>query len=267
MIVLPVFDTVALRLGPLEIHWYGLMYVVGFCLAWVLGRVRCKKPWINMPGQEMDDLLTALIFGLVVGARLGYVIFYDPMYFLRHPVDIVAVWKGGMSFHGGMIGMALAAVWHGRRTGRGFLGIADFVAPLAPPGLFFGRIGNFINGELWGRETTVPWGMVFPDPAAGFVARHPSQLYESFLEGLVLFIILWTYSGKARPRGAVLGMFLFCYGLFRFSVEFVRNPDAQLGYVLFGWMTMGQILCLPMLAIGAWLMARRPGTASGPGPA
>ncbi len=256
MIILPEFDPVALRIGPLAIRWYGLMYVVGFAAAWFLGNWRAKRPWSPVSQGQFSDLLTWALVGLLLGGRLGYVLFYNLGWFLRHPLDILAFWQGGMSFHGGLIGVACAISLYSWRHGLHPLAVGDFSVPLAAPGLLAGRLGNFINSELWGRPSDVPWAVVFPDPAAGGVPRHPSQLYEALLEGLALFVIVWLYSGKPRPRGAVSGMFLLLYGLFRFLAEFFRQPDVQLGFVALDWMTMGQILCLPMMIVGVWLIAR-----------
>ena len=257
MFVHPQFDPVAVSLGPLSVRWYGLMYLIGFAAAWLLGRYRASRPGSGWTPLQVDDLVTYMVLGVVVGGRLGYMLFYDLPAFLANPLTLVQVWQGGMSFHGGFLGV-LAVVWFfGRKTGKGFWGVADFTAPLAPFGLFAGRIGNFINGELWGKATDLPWGVVFPDPRAGGVPRHPSQLYEALLEGAALFLIVWFYSGKKRPSGAVSGVFCVCYGLFRFAVEFVRLPDPQLGYLAFGWLTMGQILSLPVIVFGLWLLTRR----------
>ncbi|HML52936.1 MAG TPA: prolipoprotein diacylglyceryl transferase [Solidesulfovibrio magneticus] len=257
MFVHPQFDPVAVSLGPLSIRWYGLMYLIGFAAAWLLGRFRASRPGSGWTPLQVDDLVTYMVLGVVVGGRLGYMLFYDLPAFLANPLTLVQVWQGGMSFHGGFLGV-LAVVWFfGRKTGKGFWGVADFTAPLAPFGIFAGRIGNFINGELWGKATDLPWGVVFPDPRAGGVPRHPSQLYEALLEGAALFLIVWLYSGKKHQSGAVSGVFCVCYGLFRFAVEFVRLPDPQLGYLAFGWLTMGQILSLPVIVFGLWLLARK----------
>lgn len=256
MIVLPEFDPVAITLGPLSVRWYGLAYAVGFLVAWWLGRVQARRPWSRLEERDVDDLITWLVFGLVLGGRLGYVLFYNLPYYIHHPEAALHIWEGGMSFHGGLLGV-LAACWiFGKRRGIPFLAVGDFLAPLTPPGLFFGRLGNFVNGELWGRVTDGPWGMVFPSPSAGPLPRHPSQLYEAGLEGLLLFIVLWLYGRKERPTGAVGGLFLLGYGACRFIVEFARQPDAQLGYLAFGWLTMGQVLCVPMILVGVWLMLR-----------
>ena len=254
MLPYPNFDPVAIRLGPLSVRWYGLMYAVGFGAAWLLGRLRAKQAWRGWRPAQFEDLLSWIVLGVVLGGRLGYVLFYDPVHYLHQPLDVFAVWNGGMSFHGGVIGVSLVLLLFARRTGRSPLDVGDFVVPLIPPGLFCGRLGNFINGELWGRPTTMPWAMRFPE--AGPWGRHPSQLYEAGLEGLVLFAVLWWYSSKPRRRGAVSGVFLMGYALFRAFVEFFREPDAQLGYLAFGWLTMGQLLCVPMLLCGLWLFLR-----------
>ena len=250
----PSIDPVALSIGPLQMHWYGLMYVFAFLTGWLLGRFRASRPWSAWTAGMVDDFVTWAMLGVILGARLGYVLFYDLSAYLADPVEIFRVWNGGMSFHGGLVGVVTASWIWGRRHGMGLLDMLDFVAPLVPAGLFFGRIGNFINGELWGRETDSFLGMVFP--GAGPVPRHPSQLYEAGLEGVLLFLILWIYSSKPRPRGAVAGLFGVLYAVFRMGVEFFRVPDAQLGYLFAGWVTMGQILCLPLLAAGLWLPLR-----------
>ncbi len=254
MLSQPAIDPVAFSVGPLEVHWYGLMYLLGFAAAWWLGRVRARQAWRGWQPSELDDLVFYVAVGVIVGGRLGYVLFYDLERFLAAPSALVAVWQGGMSFHGGLLGVLLAMWVFARRTRRTFFQVADFVAPLIPPGLGAGRLGNFINGELWGRPTELPWGMVFRDPRAGELARHPSQVYQMLLEGVALFALLWLYSRRPRPTCAVSGLFLLGYGVFRFVVEFVRVPDEQLGYLAFGWLTMGQLLTLPMLLFGALLL-------------
>lgn len=259
MILLPRFDPVAFSIGPFSARWYGLMYVFGFLSGWLLARWRASRPGSGWSASDVDDMVTYVVFGVVLGGRLGYVLFYDLSSYLTDPSQIFAIWRGGMSFHGGALGVILALFLFAWRQKRNPLAVGDFVVPLLPPGLFFGRIGNFINGELWGRTTDVPWGMVFPYPGAGMEPRHPSQLYEAGLEGVVLFCILWFASATRRPNGFVSGLFLFFYGLFRFGVEFLRQPDVQLGYVALGWMTMGQLLCLPMMLVGAWLVLRTRG--------
>ncbi len=252
MIAYPKIDPIAVRLGPLKVHWYGLMYLFGFVAFWLLGRIRARREDVVVRPEEVGDLLFYGMVGVILGGRLGYVLFYGLEAFVHDPLMVFRIWEGGMSFHGGLIGALVGGWLYQRRRGWGFLRTMDFVAPLIPPGLFFGRIGNFINGELWGKPTDLPWGMVFP--GAGPEPRHPSQLYEAFLEGVVLFAILWLFSSRPRPVGAVSGLFLVCYGLFRFLIEFVRQPDPQLGYLAFGWVTMGQILSLPMMLAGAALM-------------
>ena len=245
MIDYPQIDPVALALGPLKIRWYGLMYLVGFAAAWFLARSRARRPEFGWKIEWVDDLIFYLAVGLIVGARLGYTLFYGMAGILADPLSLLRIWEGGMSFHGGLLGVALAVWLFGRKVGKSFFETADFVAPLAPLGLCAGRIGNFINGELWGKATDVPWAFVVNGEP-----RHPSQLYEAGLEGIVLFVILWLYSSKRPPTMAVSGAFLLFYGLFRFSVEFVRVPDAHLGYLALDWITMGQILSTPMVLFG-----------------
>lgn len=258
MLTYPDIDPVLLDIGPLQIHWYGTMYLIGFALAWWLGTRRARQPGAVLSEAQVADLVFYGALGAVLGGRLGYILFYNPLEYLGHPLHIFMVWEGGMSFHGGLLGVLLVLWWFGRRPGSdnskgpGFFAVADFVAPLIPPGLGFGRLGNFINGELWGAPTSLPWGMVFPN--GGPEPRHPSQLYEAFLEGLVLFVVLWWFSAKPRPRRAVSGLFLLGYGGFRFLVEFVRSPDAHIGYLAFGWLTLGQVLSLPMIIFGALLL-------------
>jgi phosphatidylglycerol:prolipoprotein diacylglycerol transferase len=250
------------------VHWYGLMYLVAFLQFWWLGKYRLsRQPQFARAGwtvRQLDDLLFYGVLGVIVGGRLGQVLFYEPAHYLSEPLQILAIWRGGMSFHGGLLGV-LAAMWlYGRKTGRSFFQVTDFIAPLVPIGLGAGRIGNFINAELWGRVSDVPWAMRlpcarFPDFCAGRIdgysaPRHPSMLYEALLEGLVLFVILWLYSHKPRPTMAVSGLFLLGYGVFRFGVEFVRVPDAHLGYLALDWVTMGQVLSAPMIVFGIVLL-------------
>lgn len=275
-------DPVAFSLGPVSVHWYGIMYLLGFGLAWWLGlrRVRAGRlPGVNE--QAYGDLLFYGMLGVVLGGRLGYVLFYSLGDVIDNPMMLLRIWEGGMSFHGGLLGVLVACLWWARRYRLHFFDVVDFIAPLVPPGLGFGRIGNYIGGELWGKFTGEGWGVVFPrsdlGPYTGMpldrlrelhasgaldaFARHPSQLYQAALEGLVMFAVLWIYSRKPRPRYAVSGLFALLYGVFRFLVEFVRVPDAQIGYLAFGWLTMGQVLSLPLIAIGLfllWLSRRTP---------
>ncbi len=254
MLIHPQFDPVAIQLGPLSIHWYGLMYLIGFLSLLWLGKWRANRyPEAGWKSSEMDDILFYGALGVIIGGRLGYVIFYQPAYYLSHPVEIAYLWQGGMSFHGGFLGVLAAMVFFARKTGKRWLAVMDFVAPLVPIGLGAGRMGNFINGELWGRTTDVAWGMVFPQ--VDNLARHPSQLYQFALEGVVLFILLWWYSSKPRPVGAVSGLFLIGYGSFRFLVEFTREPDSFLGLLSLG-LSMGQWLSLPMIVVGIWMFLR-----------
>ncbi len=252
MLVLPHFDPVALHIGPFSVRWYGLSYLVGILLAWGLGRYRARQPGSYVHPVFLDDLIIYCAFGVLLGGRLGYILFYNLSYYLSHPLDVLAIWQGGMAFHGGVLGVIAAFFVFGHLRYKDPIRLADFICPLLPPGLFFGRLGNFINGELWGRVTDAPWGMIFP--GAGPLPRHPSQLYEAFLEGLVLFVVLWWYSSKPRGRFGPSAVFLLGYGLARFVVEFFREPDAHLGYLAFGWLTMGQILCLPMIIGGGILL-------------
>ena len=252
MLVHPQFDPVAVHLGPLAIRWYGLMYLVGFALVWMVGRYAIKtRPHAAWTTQDLDDALFYGILGTVLGGRLGYVLFYKFGEYVFEPWRIFFVWEGGMSFHGGLLGVIIALWWYARSRRQSWLAITDFIAPLVPLGLGAGRLGNFINAELWGRAGSVPWAMVFP--TVDRVPRHPSQLYEFALEGVVLFVVLWWYAAKPRPRGAVSAWFLIGYGVFRFAVEFTREPDSFLGLLALD-LSMGQWLSLPMIAAGMALL-------------
>jgi len=253
MLIHPQIDPVAIAVGPLAIRWYGLMYLVGFGIAFLLARSRIKKGSSgNISFAVFDDLFFFCVLGVVLGGRLGYVLFYKPGFYFAHPLEIFYVWQGGMSFHGGFLGVLCAMVYIARKHAIRWLAITDFIAPLVPPALAAGRIGNFINGELWGRTTDVAWGMVFR--GAGPLPRHPSQLYQFALEGVLLFAILWLYSARPRPVGAVSAMFLVGYGSFRFAAEFFREPDDFLGLLAFG-LSMGQWLSLPMVLAGIAMLA------------
>ena len=253
MLTYPDISPVAVDFGPVAIHWYGLTYLFGFIAVWWLGNLRARRPDSGWTAEEVADMLFYGALGVILGGRVGYILFYNFDLFIDDPLMLFRIWQGGMSFHGGMLGVFVAMWVFGRKTGRTFFQVTDFMAPFVPVGLGAGRLGNFINGELWGRPTELPWGMVFP-----FVdqqARHPSMLYEALLEGLLLFIILWVYSSKSRPLRAVSGMFMLFYGLFRFGVEFVRQPDAHLGFIAFDWLTMGHVLSAPMVLYGIYLLA------------
>lgn len=252
MLTYPQIDPVAIQIGPLPVHWYGLMYLFGIAAAWVLlARYRLKRFDSDWTLEKLNDLMFYAVLGVILGGRLGYVLFYDFKAYMADPSLILQIWKGGMSFHGGFIGVMLSVGWFGYRNGKSFFQLMDFIAPVVPIGLGLGRIGNFINGELWGKVSDVPWAMVFP--TGGPEPRHPSQLYQFALEGVVLFLILWLFSRKPRPTMAVSGIFSLFYGIFRFIVEFVRVPDAQLGYLTFG-LTRGQELCIPMILGGILLL-------------
>lgn len=252
MLTYPEINPVLLQIGWFKIHWYGVMYLIGFGLAWWLGSRRSRQTESILTTEQVGDLLFYCALGVVLGGRIGYVLFYDIANYITQPLNVFKVWQGGMSFHGGLIGVLIAVELYARRIQQPFFKITDFIAPLVPLGLGAGRIGNFINGELWGRPTELPWGMVFPHVDA--FPRHPSQLYQAFLEGIVLFIILWLFSNHPRPTKAVSGLFLISYGVLRFLAEFTRMPDAHLGFVAFQWLTMGQLLSIPMILAGIVLM-------------
>ena len=281
MFVHPQFDPVAIQLGPLAVRWYGLMYLLAFIQIVILGKFRARQNLLTgWHPRDVDDMLFYGVFGTILGGRLGYVLFYKPFYYFAHPAEMLAIWQGGMSFHGGFLGVLIALWLYARNRNKRWLEVTDFVAPLVPLGLAFGRLGNFINGELWGRVTsaTAPWAVYFPQAAAedkawitafpqeaaarglaaiyervAMLPRHPSQLYESALEGLVLFALIWLYARNRRPLGAVSGLFLIGYGSFRFLVEYAREPDSFLGMLALG-MSMGQWLSLPMIVIGVLMM-------------
>ncbi len=253
MIQYPEIDPVAFSLGPLTVHWYGLMYLLGFAAAWWLALQRSKRAWSPLRRNQVEDLIVYGAFGVIIGGRLGYVLFYGFDQWIGDPLWLFRLWEGGMAFHGGLVGVVVAMAIYAHRIGQPFLAVCDFVAPLAPIGLGLGRLGNFIGQELWGRASDVPWAMVFPRDPEG-LARHPSQLYQFALEGVVLFAVLFWFSRRPRPAGTVGGLFLVLYGLFRFVVEFFREPDTHLGFDLFDWMTRGQVLSLPMIVGGIALM-------------
>ncbi|HET8897550.1 MAG TPA: prolipoprotein diacylglyceryl transferase [Rhodanobacteraceae bacterium] len=271
------FDPIAFSLGPVKVHWYGIMYLLSFLVCWGAAEWRRRRGGLGVSQEALSDLFFYLMLGVIVGGRVGYMLFYTPIDWIWHdPLALFRLQDGGMSFHGGLLGVLTAGWWWTRKHGLGFLTVIDFVAPLVPIGLGLGRLGNFINGELWGRHTDAAWGMIFPralqeDPrfaadsleqlhalyATGALdaqARHPSPLYEFALEGVLMFAVLWWFSAKPRRRGAVSGLFAVLYGVFRFLIEFVRQPDEQLGFIAFHWLTMGQLLSLPLIAVGLFLL-------------
>ncbi|HEU0258373.1 MAG TPA: prolipoprotein diacylglyceryl transferase [Burkholderiales bacterium] len=252
MLTHPNIDPIAFSIGPLAVRWYGLMYLAGFAIGWWLGARRIAKGQAPITRAQLDDLLFLIVLGVILGGRLGYVLFYKPGYYASHPLEIFAIWQGGMSFHGGLLGVMFAMVFAARRYGVDYVRLMDFLAPLTPLGFAAGRLGNFINAELPGRVTDLPWAMVFPGTDGA--PRHPSQLYQFALEGVALFVFLWWFSSKPRPRGQVSAMFLLGYGVLRFVAEFAREPDAFIGYLALG-LTMGQWLCLAMILAGAALLA------------
>ncbi len=267
----PAFDPVILHLGPAAVRWYGLMYLLGFAGAWLLGQRLARRPGSVIDERQLEDLIFFGALGVIVGGRMGYILFYDFGRWLDDPLALLRIWEGGMSFHGGLLGVLVAMLWFARRQGLRFLQVTDFIAPLVPIGLFFGRIGNFINGELWGAPTDLPWGMRVP--CAGHLdlclnklglppgtpetpPLHPNQLYEAGLEGVVLFALLWWAARRPSGMGFLSGSFLLGYGVFRFLIEFVRMPDSHIGYLALGWLTMGQLLSLPMILFGLYLVYR-----------
>ncbi|MBV9345234.1 MAG: prolipoprotein diacylglyceryl transferase [Gammaproteobacteria bacterium] len=250
MLTYPGFNPIAFEVGPIKVHWYGIMYLLGFATAWWLARRRAARPGSTWRAQDVDDLIFFAMLGVILGGRIGYVLFYGLKFWAADPWYPLKIWEGGMSFHGGLLGVAAALTLFAWRRNRSPADVYDFTSPLPPPGLFFGRIGNFINGELWGKTTTLPWGF-----RVNGEVRHASQLYEAALEGLLLFAILWWFTRRPRPRLAPSGLFLLCYGLSRFAVEFVRVPDEHIGYLAGGWLTEGQLLSLPMIVAGVGLLA------------
>ena len=260
MLTHPNFDPIAISLGPLAIRWYGLMYLAAFGFLWWLGRMRIARGLAPIGREQFDDLIFLGVLGTILGGRLGYVLFYKPGYYFAHPLEIFAIWQGGMAFHGGFLGVLAAAAFFAWRRRIDWWRLMDFIAPCVPTGLAAGRLGNFINGELWGRVTDAPWGMVFR--GAGDLPRHPSQLYEMALEGLALFALLWWFSSRPRPRMQVSALFLIGYGAARFLCEFAREPDSFLGFLALG-LSMGQWLSLPMvlggIALLAWSNRRKSG--------
>ena len=252
MLIYPSIDPVLVHVGPLAVHWYGIMYLVAFLSAWGIMHYRAHNNLLLWTDTEIADLLFYGACGVIIGGRLGYVLFYGLHQYMAHPLGILKLWDGGMSFHGGCIGVLLALLLFSFRFSKNYFDVTDFVAPAVPLGLAAGRVGNFINGELWGRVTDVPWAMVYPQVDA--YPRHPSVIYEFLLEGIVLFFILWFFSQKIKPRMAVSGCFLLCYGLFRIFIEFFREPDMQLGFLAEDWLTMGQLLSMPMVLGGLALL-------------
>lgn len=251
MLNFPYINPVAFSLGPIQVHWYGLMYLLGFISAWLLAHWRMKHYKLAWTSEQISDLIFYAALGVIIGGRVGYMLFYNTAELIHAPLTLFKIWEGGMSFHGGLLGVMIALWIFTRKTGKAFWDVGDFIAPLVPIGLGAGRIGNFINGELWGRATDMPWGMIYRH--VDDQPRHPSELYEFGLEGIALFIIVWCYARKPRPSGRVSAVFLMAYAVCRFIAECFRQPDPQLGYLAFGWLTMGQILSIPMLLLGLWL--------------
>ena len=251
MITYPSFNPIAFSIGPIAVHWYGIMYLLGFLMAWGIAEWRVIRYHLHWTSDEIGDLIFFSAVGVIVGGRLGYLLFYDTSQLWTNPLDIFKIWQGGMSFHGGLVGVIVAVYLFAKKFQKPFWAVSDFLIPLVPLGLAAGRLGNFINGELWGRVTDVPWAMVFP--RGGPEPRHPSQLYELGLEGLVLFLLIWWYASKPRSNGRVTAVFFMSYAVLRFFVEFFREPDSQLGFIAFDWLTMGQLLSIPMLIAGVIL--------------
>ena len=256
MLSTPNIDRVAFHLGPVQVHWYGITYVVAFLVAWWLARRRAARAGGTWTTTEVDDLIFWSMLGVILGGRIGYVLFYGLQYWKADALYPIRVWDGGMSFHGGLLGVLFALWLFARRRGKHTLEVMDFTAPIVGLGIMAVRIGNFINGELWGKPTNLPWAFGVPTESGALVGRHPSQLYEAALEGLAMFIVVWWFSSRPRPRGSVLGLALVWYGTARCLLEFVRVPDAHIGYLAFGWLTQGQLLSLPMIIGGAWLLWR-----------
>lgn len=251
----PNIDPVAISIGPLDVHWYGLMYLLAFGTAWLLARYRISKPGSTWTSEQISDLLFYCAMGIILGGRMGYVLLYNFGQFLQDPIWLLRVWEGGMAFHGGLLGVVIALGLFSHKYKKNLFDVGDFMAPFVPIGLMFGRVGNFIGGELWGRAADpeqVPWAMVFP--RADELYRHPSQLYQAALEGFLLFLVLWFYSSRPRPQKAVSAAFLLGYGIFRTIAEFFREPDAHIGFDVFGWMSRGQLLSIPMIIIGLILL-------------
>jgi phosphatidylglycerol:prolipoprotein diacylglycerol transferase len=249
--IYPHINPIAFSLGPLQVHWYGLMYLLGFISAWLLAQWRVKHYQLPWTTEQISDLIFYSALGVIIGGRLGYLVFYNLPQTIHQPWIIFKLWEGGMSFHGGLLGVLVALIFFTHKFKKSLLNVMDFVVPLVPLGLAAGRVGNFINGELWGRVTNVPWAMVFPE--VDNQPRHPSQLYEFGLEGICLFVIVWWYAAKPRPAGCVSGVFLMSYALCRLFIEFFREPDRQLGFLAYNWLTMGQLLSIPMLLAGILL--------------
>jgi phosphatidylglycerol---prolipoprotein diacylglyceryl transferase len=260
MILYPHIDPVAFSIGPffgigpLRVHWYGIMYLIGFIGGWLLARYRARQPGATWSALDVDDLIFYCAMGVILGGRIGWCIVYGGDTIAENWLNAFHIWDGGMSFHGGMVGVLIAAIFFARTRRKRVFDVLDFVAPLPGIGLLAGRLGNFINGELWGKPTDLPWGFLVPGPGGALIGRHPSQLYEALLEGLVLFLILWFFTGKRRPRFAPTGLFMLVYGCARFTVEWVRLPDANIGYLAGDWLTMGMLLTMPMIAIGAVML-------------